>query len=201
MAQTCFYKNGQRSIDVLINCAGISPLEWIENGTDDQWDNIFDTNCKGIYNMTRAALPYLSAKEGYGRRYNAFGGGYGGTILNIGSTAAYTPMTTTHIYCASKAAVHMQTLQMARELKPRHDIDVFAIAPNVLEGTGISKSVQAQVPGLRGWTAEDAEAMQKKMTPAGQRTPPIRVAELIAYLLQSKEHHKYLTGTIIPYGA
>lgn len=172
-------------IDVLINCAGVSPLSWIDEATDSEWENIMDTNCKGIFNMARAAIPFLS----------------GGTILNIGSTAAWTPMTCTHIYNASKAAVHMMTRQMARELKPRHGIDVFAIAPNVLEGTGISESVKAAVPVLRDWTTEEAAARQAAMIPNGVPTPPRVVAEFIAYLLQDKEHHKYLTGCIVPYGA
>ena len=35
----------------------------------------------------------------------------------------------------------------------------------------------------------------------GEETPPQRLAEFVAFLLQSKEHHKYLTGCILPYGA
>jgi len=191
----------KRSIDVLINCAGVSPLSFIENAKDEDWNAIMDTNCKGIFNMTRAAIPYLSARGPDGRKYRPFDKSEGGTIINIGSTAAWTPMTCTHIYNASKAAVHMMTRQMARELKPRHGIDVFAIAPNVLEGTGISNSVKSQVPGLRGWTEEEAEAKQASMIPNGVPTPPKAVAEFIAFLLQNKERHKYLTGCIIPYGA
>ncbi len=151
--------------------------------------------------MTRAAIPYLSAQGPDGRKYRPFDKSEGGTIINIGSTAAWTPMTCTHIYNTSKAAVHMMTRQMARELKPRHGIDVFAIAPNVLEGTGISNSVKGQVPDLRGWTEEEAEAKQASMIPNGVPTPPKAVAEFIAFLLSSKERHKYLCGCIVPYGA
>ncbi len=201
MAEACFYKEGQRSIDILINCAGVSPLEWIENVSEEEYISVLDTNVKGTFNMIQAALPYLSAKDDFGRRYKPFGGSEGGTILNICSTAAWTPMTCTGAYNTSKAAVHMMTLQMARELKPRHDIDVFGIAPNQLAGTGITNYVNARVPELRGWTPEDAEKKQKSLAPAGEATPPEAVAEFIAFLLQDKNHHKFLTGSIIPYGA
>ena len=134
--------------------------------------------------MTRAALPFLS----------------GGTILNICSKTAFVPMTCTHIYNASKAAVHMQTLQMARELKPKYDITVFGVGPNDMEATGMSNMVDDVVPNLRGWTKEYAEEYAAKNRPAGAPTPPALIAEFIAYLLQDKQHHRFLTGAIIPYG-
>ncbi len=197
----CGDQRHNRSIDVLINCAGVSPLNWIDEATDYEWDHIMDTNCKGVFNMTRAAIPYLSAKGPDGRKYRPFDTSEGGTILNICSTAAWTPMTCTHIYNASKAAVHKMTRQMARELKPRHDIDVFGVAPNQLADTFITDSVNAAVPVLRGWTKEEAEAKQKSMAPAGKATPTSVVADFIAFLLKNKESHRYLTGSILQYGA
>ncbi len=201
LAHVCKFKDsGERKIEVLINCAGISPLSWIEYATDGEWDDTFGVNCKGVFNMTRAALHYLSAKPDFGRRYQPFGGGEGGTILNIISTAAFNPMTCSHIYNASKAALLMMTRQMARELKPRHDIDVIGICPNKIEGTEMTKYVEAAVPGLRGWTEEYAKEYERKAIPAGAPTPPEAIADFVAFLLKNKERHKFMTGAIIPYG-
>ena len=107
-----------------------------------------------------------------------------GTVVNIVSNAA-----------------HIMTLQLARELTKKHGITVFGIAPNKLSGTGMSDSIDEQVVKTRGWTKEYAQEYQLNGLLAGEETPPERLAEFIAFLLQSKEHHKYLTGCILPYGA
>lgn len=179
--------SGSINIDVLINNAGVNLIDWLENFTEDMWDKVMDVNAKGIYMMSRACLPSLIKNRG--------------TILNIVSNAAHMPMTCSLAYNASKGAAHIMTLQMARELTKKHGITVFGIAPNKLSGTGMSKSIDEQVVKTRGWTKEHAQQYQLNGLLTGEETPPQRLAEFIAYLLQSKEHHKYLTGCILPYGA
>ena len=179
--------SGSINIDVLINNAGVNLIDWLENFTEDMWDKVMDVNAKGIYMMSRACLPSLIKNRG--------------TILNIVSNAAHMPMTCSLAYNASKGAAHIMTLQMARELTKKHGITVFGIAPNKLSGTGMSKSIDEQVVKTRGWTKEHAQQYQLDGLLTGEETPPQRLAEFIAYLLQSKEHHKYLTGCILPYGA
>lgn len=173
-------------VDVLINNAGINIIGHLEDFAEHDYDDVMNTNAKGIFNMSKALLHHLSG---------------GGTILNIVSNAAHMPMTASLAYNASKAAAHIITLQLARELKPRHDITVFGIAPNKLAGTGMSDSIDQQCCDVRGWTMEEARAYQLKSLPAGEETDPRQLAEFVAYLLTDKSHHKYLTGTVIPYGA
>ena len=179
--------SGSINIDVLINNAGVNLIDWLENFTEDMWDKVMDVNAKGIYMMSRACLPSLIKNRG--------------TILNIVSNAAHMPMTCSLAYNASKGAAHIMTLQMARELTKKHGITVFGIAPNKLSGTGMSKSIDEQVVKTRGWTKEYAQEYQLNGLLTGEETPPQRLAEFVAFLLQSKEHHKYLTGCILPYGA
>lgn len=175
------------NIDVLINNAGINLIDWLENFEEDMWDKVMDTNAKGIYMMTKACLPSLIRRKG--------------TILNIVSNAAHMPMTCSLAYNASKGAAHIMTLQLARELTKKHGITVFGIAPNKLKGTGMSDAIDDQVVKTRGWTKEYAQQYQLNGLLTGEETPPQRLAEFVAFLLQSKEHHKYLTGCILPYGA
>ena len=175
------------NVDVLINNAGVNLIDWLENFTEDMWDKVMDVNAKGIYMMSRACLPSLIKSKG--------------TILNIVSNAAHMPMTCSLAYNASKGAAHIMTLQMARELTKKHGITVFGIAPNKLSGTGMSESIDEQVVKTRGWANDYARQYQLNGLLTGEETPPQRLAEFIAYLLQSKEHHKYLTGCILPYGA
>jgi len=175
------------NVDVLINNAGVNLIDWLENFTEDMWDKVMDVNAKGIYMMSRACLPSLIKNKG--------------TILNIVSNASHMPMTCSLAYNASKGAAHIMTLQMARELTKKHGITVFGIAPNKLSGTGMSESIDEQVVKTRGWANDYARQYQLDGLLTGEETPPQRLAEFIAYLLQSKEHHKYLTGCILPYGA
>ena len=175
------------NIDVLINNAGVNLIDWLENFEEDMWDKVMDTNAKGIYMMTKACLTSLIRRKG--------------TILNIVSNAAHMPMTCSLAYSKSKGAAHIMTLQLARELTKKHGITVFGIAPNKLKGTGMSDAIDDQVVKTRGWTKEYAQQYQLNGLLTGEETPPQRLAEFVAFLLQSKEHHKYLTGCILPYGA
>lgn len=174
-------------LDVLINNAGVNLIDWLENFEEHQWDEVLDVNAKGIYMMTRALLPKLIESKG--------------TVVNIVSNAAHMPMTCSLAYNASKGAAHIMTLQLARELTKKHGITVFGVAPNKMSGTGMSDSIDDQVVATRGWTKEYAQQYQLNGLLTGEETPPRAVAEFIAFLLQDKEHHKYLTGCILPYGA
>ena len=177
-----------KSIDILINCAGVNHIDWFEELDNSQWDECMEVNAKGIWLLTRELINQKKFSKP-------------ATIVNIISNASHIPMTNSAVYNASKGAAHILTLQMARELKKRHDITVFGISPNKLKGTGMSKTIEKRVQELRGWTPEEAEAYQLNALPAGKETDPDVLAEFIAFLLSSYERHEYLNGCIIPYGA
>jgi len=174
------------TLDILINNAGVNIIGWLENFDEADWDRVMDTNAKGIFKMSQALLPLLIESQG--------------TILNIVSNAAHMPMTCSLAYNASKGAAHIMTQQLARELTRKHNITVFGVAPNKLCNTGMSKSIDQQVVETRGWTMEKTVEYQLAGLLAKEETPPALVAELIAFLLQDKKHHKHLTGCVMPYG-
>ena len=111
------------------------------------------------------------------------------------------PMTCSAAYNASKGAAHILTLQLARELTKKNGITVFGISPNKLQGTGMSREIEKQVLGTRGWTAEEAQRYQLAALVTGEETPPRMVAEFVGFLLSSKARHQYLSGCVLPYGA
>lgn len=176
-----------RHVSVLINCAGINEINWMEDLSPVVWDRVMGVNAKGIYLMSQALLPTLERNCG--------------TILNIVSNAAHIPMTSSLVYNASKAAAHMMTLQMARELTKRHNLTVFGIAPNKMKGTRMSTYIESRVPEVRGWTPEFAREYQDKSLLTGEETDPMDVARLIQFLLSTKANHRALSGCILPYGA
>lgn len=174
-------------LDLLVNCAGVNRIDWLENFSDADWDEVLDTNAKGIFTMSKACLPLLKESKG--------------TIVNIVSNASHMPMTCSAAYNASKGAAHILTLQLARELTKKYGITVFGVSPNKLAGTGMSLAIEEQVVKTRGWTHQQAQQYQLNALLTGEETPPQAVAEFIAFLLSTKERHKFLTGCIIPYGA
>lgn len=173
-----------KRVDVLINCAGINLINYLEYVEEQEWDSVMDTNAKGIFLCTQALLFWLT----------------GGAVINIVSNAAHVPMTSSLAYNASKGAALMMTRQLARELRPRHGITVFSISPNKLAGTGMSKDIERQVCKIRGWTEEYAREYQLKALLTGEETNPQDLANFVAYLLRRKENHKWFAGCDIPYG-
>lgn len=171
-------------LDILVNCAGVNCIDYLPDLEEEDWDRVMDTNAKGIYLVTRALLPLLR----------------GGTVLNIVSNASHMPMTSSLAYNASKGAAEIMTRQMSRELIKTHGITVFGISPNKLKNTAMSSYIDDRVCQLRGWTPDQARNYQLANLPAGEETDPETLAEFICFLLSSKERHRYLAGTVIPYG-
>ena len=172
-------------IDVLVNNAGINKIDWLPHFRERDWDEVMETNVKGIFMMTQACLAALHASKG--------------TVLNIVSNAARMPMRCSAAYNASKGAALILTKQLARELAP--DITVFSMSPNRLKGTRMSASIDKQVVRTRGWTQELAENYQRSCMLTGEETDPAMVAELAGFLLSTKERHAYLAGCDIECGA
>ena len=172
-------------LDVLINCAGVNIINWLQDVKEEDWDRVMDTNAKGIFKMTQYFLPALKASKG--------------TVLSVVSNAAHTPMRCSLAYNASKGAALIMTKQLARELTSQ-GVTVFSVSPNKLKGTGMSDDIDEQVVKTRGWTKEQAQQYQLAGLLTGEETPVAQVAEFIGFLLSSKERHKYLAGCDIPYG-
>jgi len=171
-------------LDVLVNCAGMNIINWCADVKEADWDTVVDVNLKGTFLMAQACLPMLKESKG--------------TILNIVSNAAHLPMRCSAAYNASKGGALILTKQLAREFSP--DVTVFSVSPNRLEGTPMSDSIDDQVTETRGWSKEYAKEYQNGSLLAGEETKPEYCAELIGFLLSTKERHKYLAGCDVPYG-
>jgi len=172
-------------VDVLINCAGINANCWFEEVREDDFFNMMDVNAFSMVRMVQAVLPQLKESRG--------------TVINIVSNAAHIPMTSSLAYNASKAAALMITRQMAHELTPKYGITVFSVSPNKLQGTGMSRQIEANVCRVRGWTPEFAADYQRKALMHGLETPPETVAHLITNLITTGDD-LYMSGVDIPVG-
>ncbi|MBU1013089.1 MAG: SDR family oxidoreductase [Bacteroidetes bacterium] len=111
--------NGQ-TIDVLINNAGLAAgLDPIQSGSMDDWDQMIDTNVKGLLYITRNVAPMMIEKKS-------------GHIINIGSIAGREVYPKGNVYCASKHAVDALTKGMRIDLL-ESGIKVTQIAPGAVE--------------------------------------------------------------------
>ena len=108
------------NIDVLINNAGLAAgLAPIHEGSVDDWDQMIDTNIKGLLYITRKVAPMM-VKRGSGH------------IVNITSIAAKELYENGNVYCATKYAVDALTKGMRIDLV-KHGIKVTSIAPGMVE--------------------------------------------------------------------
>lgn len=185
-------KGPQQELDehdefIIVNCAGINRIDWLESFPEGDWDQVLNTNAKSIFLMAQAFLEPLKITRG--------------TLVNVVSNAAHMPMTGSLAYNASKGAAHIMTLQLARELTKRYGISVFGVAPNRMKGTAMSEYIDQRVTEVRGWTHEYAQEYQRNGLVTGEETDPKTVAEILGYLLARKERHHFLSGCVLPMGA
>lgn len=102
-------------IDILINNAGINIRGPIDELTPDDFKKVMDVNVNGVWNASRAVVPFMK-KAGSGR------------IINIASTLGLVGLANRTPYASSKGAVVQMTRALALELAPFH-IMVNAICP------------------------------------------------------------------------
>ena len=108
------------SIDILINNAGNAHgLDTIQDGSLDDWDNMIDSNVKGLLYVSRVIMPKMIEQQS-------------GHIINIGSLAGREVYEKGNIYCATKHAVNAISKAMRIDLN-KTGIKVSEINPGLVE--------------------------------------------------------------------
>ena len=162
-------------LDILVNNAGANWGAPFAEFPDTAWDRVLDVNVKGVFHLTQALAPALSA-AGTSRNPSR--------VINIGSIDGIrVPEMDTYSYSASKAAVHHMTRVLARRLG-RDNITVNAIAPGPFE----SKMMAATLDAFR----EHIEAA----SPFGRIGEPDDIAGAAIYL--ASRATAWVTGVILP---
>ncbi|KAH6970546.1 short chain type dehydrogenase [Ilyonectria sp. MPI-CAGE-AT-0026] len=120
------------TIDILVNNAARVIMCPFAQSTLEQWQTSIDTNARGVFLTTQAALPHLTPRE--------VGGG--SRIVNIISGAAREPEVNMTVYAASKAAIDAMTKCWAMELPAKYGCTVNSVAPGVISTPGARANIQ-----------------------------------------------------------
>jgi 3-oxoacyl-[acyl-carrier protein] reductase len=156
-------------LDIVVNNAGITRDTLIPRMSDEQWDEVINTNLRGTFLFTRAATRPMM-----GQRY--------GRIINISSVSGLMGNPGQANYSASKAAVIGFTRTVAKELAGRK-ITVNVVAPGFIE----TEMSAALGPAL----LDEA----KKRIPAKRLGTPDDVADAVLFLASGASG--YITGQVI----
>jgi 3-oxoacyl-[acyl-carrier protein] reductase len=160
-------------LDALVNNAGITtnvkPNDF-EAMTAEEWDRVFAVNVRGVFQVTRAAVPLLKAARG--------------SIVNTASIVGLRPGPQPLPYAASKAAVISLTKLLALNLAP--EIRVNAVAPGWIEGEWMERMLKDKY--------EELFARRAKSTPLRRCATADDVAEVIVNLLTS---NRFVNGEIV----
>lgn len=155
---------GWREIDVLVNNAGLAlGLSPAWEASLDEWDQMIDTNIRGLVHMTRAILPGMVARNN-------------GLIINLGSIAGEYPYPGGNVYGGTKAFVRQFSLNLRADLVGLN-VRVTDIEPGLVGGSEFS--------AVRfGGDVEKAAAVYAGTQPL----TPEDIAETAAWLVSLPPH-------------
>jgi len=162
-----YINNKFGSIDILINNAGISKLQMFCDVTDDDWEEMINTNLKSAFYCTQMVLPGMINKKK-------------GCIINISSIWGQVGASCETVYSISKAGLDAMTKSLAKELGPSN-IRVNSIAPGVID-TDMNSKIDDEI-----------KKQIKNETPLGKIGKPMDICKCAKWLIEDE----FTTGQII----
>ncbi len=157
-------------IDFLVNNAGVVRDNLILRMKEEDWDTVIDTNHKGAWNFSKAALRIMLRQDA------------GGSILNMSSISGRVGMAGQSNYSASKAGLIGLTKALAKEVASRK-VTVNALALGLVE------------TDMAGALDENYRAKLLEQIPLGRFAEPSEVARIACFLLSDEA--RYITGQVI----
>ena len=159
-----------RNIDILLNIAGLAKgMSKIHEGDTDHWDEMIDTNVKGLLYVSREIIPLMTERmEGH--------------VINLGSIAGHEVYPNGNVYCASKFAVNGISKAMRVDLYDKN-IRVTTIDPgmvdtefSVIRFSGDKERAKSVYDGFIPLTAQD---IADTILWCAERPPHVNISEVI----------------------
>ena len=162
-----------QAIDVLVNNAGLSRgLDKLHEGSVQDWEEMIDTNIKGLLYITRLVVQGMVARDR-------------GHVINIGSIAGHETYPNGNVYCATKAAVMALTEGLKLDLLGT-PVRVSAVDPGLVE-------TEFSDVRFRGDT-ERAKTVYAGMAPL----TPDDIAEIVAFCATRPPHVNICDILVVP---
>ncbi len=159
-----------RTLDILVNAAGITRDGTLRKMDKVQWDTVMNVNLDSVFNMCRHVVDGMMTR-GFGR------------IVNISSVNGQTGQFGQTNYSAAKAGMHGFTMALAREVA-RKGVTVNSISPGYCE-----TALVMAIP-------EDIRAGIVEKVPVGRLGKPSEIARTVVFL--SDDDAGFITGANIP---
>ncbi|WP_192979561.1 3-oxoacyl-[acyl-carrier-protein] reductase [Staphylococcus succinus] len=157
------------SVDVLVNNAGITRDNLIMRMKEQEWDDVIDTNLKGVFNCIQKVTPQMLKQKS-------------GAIINLSSVVGAMGNPGQANYVATKAGVIGLTKSSARELASRN-ITVNAVAPGFI------------VSDMTDALSDELKSQMLEQIPLARFGDDKDIANTVAFLASDKA--KYITGQTI----
>ena len=162
-----------KAVEVLVNNAGLSRgLDKLHEGSLDDWNEMIDTNVKGLLHVDRAVVPLMAAR----RR---------GTVVHIGSIAGRQTYPAGNVYCATKAAVAALTEGLRLDLLGT-GVRVACVEPGMV----LTEFSEVRFHGDR----ERAAGVYKGVTPLSGDD----VAEIVVFVATRPDHVQVAELVVLP---
>ena len=155
------------TIDVLINNAGIAKLQMFQDVTEDDWNEMLDTNLKSAFYACQEVIPNMIHNKK-------------GCIINISSIWGLVGASCETVYSISKAGIDALTKSLAKELGPSN-IRVNSIAPGVINTDMNSKLDEHIIKEI------------KNETPLGKIGNPMDIYRCAKWIIEDE----FTTGQVI----
>jgi NAD(P)-dependent dehydrogenase (short-subunit alcohol dehydrogenase family) len=160
-------------LDILFNNAGIIyPDRTVLDTTEEEWDNTMAVNVRGVYLMSKYAIPHMAASGG-------------GVIINTASVLGLVGGGGVAAYCASKGAVVLLTKAMALDHAPQH-IRVNCICPGSVD----TPMLDGEIEALGG--VEKARPVFVAKHPLNRISTPEEIARAALFL--ASDDASFVTG-------
>ncbi len=170
----------EQRIDFLFANAGIHLFAGMEDTSDEEFDNVLNTNIVGAFYSIKSVLPYMKVQRK-------------GSIVLMGSDQSWVGKAQSSVYGLTKGAIAQLTKSTAIDYAV-HGIRVNCICPGTIDTPLLHKAVK-RYSALNAANESDVLRSLNTIQPMGRIGRPEEIAAVVAFLLS--DENSFMTGSLV----